>query len=361
MSRIAVAVSGGVDSAVAAARLVDAGHEVTAVHLALDKPGAISAAWQQPIFDAQAVARALGVPFQLWDFTTQFRRLVTNDFIDQYSNGKTPNPCLVCNKSIKFGVMLDRAMSAGFDSLATGHYAQLVREDGVVQLHRASDTAKDQSYVLGVLTQEQLQRACFPLGASTKSSVRAEAKARNLPVARKAESMDLCFIPNGNTGEWLTNHLGSRPGYIIDQSGTVLGEHNGTHLFTIGQRKGMKLRVPADDGEPRFVLDVDAQSRQVIVGPRAHLVVEQLEAGPADWLAGQAPTEPFSGLVQVRAHGDQYEALISPRSDGGIDVDLITPIRGVAPGQTAVVYDGTNVVVSATINRTSSGAREATM
>jgi len=346
LSRLVAAVSGGVDSAVTAARLRDDGHDVTAVHLML-RDGAEAAAQ-----DARRVAEALGVPFELWDLRDDFARLVLGSFTGEYASGRTPNPCLVCNRTIKFGALLDRAMASGFDGVATGHYAQVARTDDAASLMRAADTAKDQSYVLSVLTQAQLRHIWLPLGGSTKDEVRADASARGLPVAAKSESMDLCFIPDGDTAGWLGARLGDHPGDIVDETGTVLGRHHGTYRFTVGQRKGLNLERPAPDGEPRFVLNLDAAQGHVVVGPKTRLAVTQLICGPATWASGTAPTEPLDALVQVRAHSGTHECTVSPMADGTVRVALPTPIIGVAPGQTAAFYDGSTVLGSATIGRT---------
>ena len=332
--------SGGVDSAVAAARLLDTGHTVTAVHLVLQSADAAA--------DAKAVADSLGVPFELWDLSDEFLSSVIGNFVDEYSNGRTPNPCLTCNRTIKFGAMLDRVLARGFDGLATGHYARLAGTS-TIELHRAAELAKDQSYVLAGLTQAQLRRTWLPLGASSKAEVRAEAGGRSLPVAHKAESMDLCFIPDGDTPGWLRHHLGPRPGEIVDESGEVLGTHEGTYLYTIGQRRGLNLRRPAADGQPRFVIALDAPNHRVVVGPKAHLATRTLETAPVVWSSGVAVSAPFDGRAQVRAHGEVVDCRVTPREDGGIGIELGTPIAGVAPGQTAVVYNDDRVVVAGVI------------
>jgi len=349
MARIVAAVSGGVDSAVATARLIDAGHDVTAVHLLL-VPG--SQPDSGPVVDASDVAKRLGVPFEVWDMRDDFRRHVLDDFVAEYAAGRTPNPCLRCNRAIKFGGLLQRASDAGFDGVATGHYARLLRgEGGVVELHRARDASKDQSYVLSVLGQDQLRSVFLPLGDSTKDDVRAEADARGLALAGKSESMDLCFIPDGDRAGWLHQRLGARPGVIVDESGTVLGRHDGTYRFTIGQRKGLDLRRPSHDGAPRFVVGIDAAQGRIVVGSHGRLAVVLLHCGRATWTSGEAPSGPMSASVQVRAHGDEYAATVVPLSDGSVEIAPINPIMGVAPGQTAALYEGTRVVGSATIEQ----------
>ena len=349
MARIVAGVSGGVDSAVAAARLIDAGHDVTAVHLLLQpdaEPGSRTAD------DASRVAKRLGIAFEIWDMRDAFQRLVLDDFVAEYAAGRTPNPCLKCNRTIKFGELLARASDAGYDGVATGHYARLAPgADGVVELMRASDASKDQSYVLSVLGQDQLQRVFLPLGGSTKHEVRADAMARNLPVASKSESMDLCFIPDGDRVGWLHSRLGMRSGAIVDEAGAVLGHHDGTYRYTIGQRKGLNLKHPSPDGAPRFVVGLDPRQGLVIVGPHERLAVGMLRCGPAVWTSGEAPDRPLALAVQVRAHGEEYAATVAPASDGTVDIHLATPIMGVAPGQTAAFYDGPRVVGSATIGQ----------
>src|SRR5215468_6915079 len=251
--RVLAAMSGGVDSAVAAARAVDAGHEVTGVHLALSsnpqsyRSGARGCCTLEDARDARRAADVIGIPFYVWDMAERFERDVVADFVVEYAAGRTPNPCLRCNEKIKFAAVLDRAIALGFDAVVTGHHARL-GPDGL--LRRSVDLAKDQSYVLAVLTREQLDRSIFPLGDSTKSQVRAEAANRGLAVAEKPDSHDICFIADGDTRGFLRDHLGEAPGDIVDGgTGAVVGRHQGAYAYTIGQRKGLDLRVPAADGK----------------------------------------------------------------------------------------------------------------
>jgi len=348
---LVAAVSGGVDSAIATARLKSLGHRVTAVHLLL-RPEADEQS--SATITARGVAEALGAPFEVWDMRPTFQTCVLQYFQNEYAAGRTPNPCLRCNRTVKFGALLDQALERGFDGVATGHYARVIRLDGDdrVELRRAVDASKDQSYVLSVLTQEQLGRAWFPLGDSTKPQVRAEAASLGLPVAQGAESMDLCFIPDGDTGAWLRERLGPRPGEIVDETGALLGRHDGTYRYTVGQRKGLNIRVPAAGGEPRFVTRVDATSGRVVAGPREHLAVSAMRCGPAVWTSGTTPDKPLAVRVQVRAHGDEHDAVVTPLPGGEVEVALPQPIVGVAPGQTAAFYDGIRVVGSAVINDT---------
>lgn len=287
--KILAAMSGGVDSAVAAARAVEAGHEVVGVHLALSRmPGTLRTGSRgcctlEDSMDARRVCAQLGIPFFVWDFSERFKEDVVDDFIAEYEAGRTPNPCMRCNEKIKFAALLERAVSLGFDAVVTGHYARVItNDDGNRELHRAADWAKDQSYVLGVLTHEQLKHAWFPLATTpSKAEVRAEAERRGFSVAKKPDSYDICFIPEGDTRAWLGEHIQMRPGMIKDTSGNVVGEHPGAQGFTVGQRKGLALGTPAPDGKPRFVLEIRPKTNEVIVGSRGYfLSTKSAEFGP---------------------------------------------------------------------------------
>ncbi len=357
--KVVAAMSGGVDSAVAAARAVEAGHDVTGIHLALSRnpasyrSGARGCCTIEDANDARRAADVIGIPFYVWDLSDRFHDDVVEDFMDEYAAGRTPNPCLRCNEKIKFAAVLDRALALGFDAVATGHYAQIrTTPDGTAELHRAVDAGKDQSYVLGVLTQEQLAHSLFPLGDTAKPQVRAEAAARDLLVADKPDSHDICFVADGDNAGWLREKLGERApnhsGAIVDgTSGTELGRHDGTFGFTIGQRKGLRLGIPAPDGKPRYVLDIEPVSGTVTVGPREALTVDRITADRPRW-CGAAPTALLEGTVQLRAHGSEHRARVTV-GDDVVTIELLDPAQGIAPGQAAVLYDGTRVVGSATI------------
>jgi tRNA-specific 2-thiouridylase len=357
--RVVVAMSGGVDSAVAAARAVEAGYDVTGVHLALSRnPGTYRTGSRgcctiEDANDARRAADVLGIPFYVWDLSTRFHDDVVEDFKAEYLAGRTPNPCLRCNEKIKFAAMLDRALALGFDALATGHYAELrTADDGSVELHRAVDHGKDQSYVLGVLTQEQLRHSLFPLGDTPKPEVRREAERRGLLVADKPDSHDICFVADGDTGGWLKDKLGEGSGTFVDHaSGDVLGSHDGSFAFTVGQRKGLRIDRPAPDGRPRYVLSIEPVSQTVTVGPREELTVDRLDGIRPRW-CGAAPEGPLEGSVQLRAHGEEHRARVTVAGES-VTVELHDPAQGIAPGQSAVVYDGTRVVGSCTIAATS--------
>jgi len=363
--RVVAAMSGGVDSAVAAARAAEAGHDVTGIHLALSRnpqsyrTGARGCCTIEDANDARRAADVIGIPFYVWDLSDRFHEDVVEDFMDEYAAGRTPNPCLRCNEKIKFAAVLDRALALGFDAVATGHYAQLrTAADGTVEMHRSVDHGKDQSYVLGVLDQEQLRHSLFPLGGSTKVEVRREAAARGLLVADKPDSHDICFVADGDNAGWLREKLGERApnrgGRIVDESGTLVGEHEGTYAFTIGQRRGLRLGRPAPDGKPRFVLDIEPVSGTVTVGPRERLAVDRLTGTRPRWCG--APPVRVEGGVQLRAHGEEHPAVVTVIGSGAdqrVEVELGVPAYGIAPGQAVVVYDGTRVVGSATIAATS--------
>ncbi|XVX21433.1 tRNA 2-thiouridine(34) synthase MnmA [Actinomycetota bacterium] len=357
--RVVAAMSGGVDSAVAAARMLEAGHEVVGVHLALSQSAATlresarGCCTIEDAGDARRVADRLGIPFYVWDVAERFRRDVVDDFVAGYAAGRTPNPCLRCNEKIKFAALLDKALALGFDAVATGHYAQIVeRPDGTRELHRAVDQAKDQSYVLGVLDEDQLARSFFPLGDTTKPDIRAEAQERGFAVASKPDSHDICFIADGDTRAWLTERLGERPGEIVDADGAVVGAHNGAYAFTVGQRRGLHLPRPAADGQPRYVVDVDVPRNVVTVGTAELLGVDVIRGDHLRW-CGPAPEGEVRLGAQIRAHGEEVPASVRvTRGEPGepsVEVRLERRVRGVAPGQSVVLYEGTRVVGSATI------------
>ena len=321
--KVLAAMSGGVDSAVAAARAVDAGHDVTGVHLALSKnpqsfrSGARGCCSREDAHDARRAADRLGIPFYVWDLSDRFAADVVDDFVAEYAAGRTPNPCLRCNEKIKFAAVLDRGVALGFDAVCTGHYARLVEDPAGRELHRAADPAKDQSYVLGVLNADQIARSLFPLG---------------------------------DTAGFLDQRLGRRPGPVVDASGAAIGEHDGTHHFTIGQRRGLRLGVPAADGKPRYVLDIAPVTGTVTVGPHEALAVRSLDASRPSW-AGPVELGPWRGHVQIRAHGAALPASALLQPDR-VEVTLDEPALGAAPGQAVVLYEGTRLVGSATIAAT---------
>lgn len=354
--KVLAAMSGGVDSSVAAARMVDAGHEVVGVHLALSsaagtlRNGSRGCCSKEDAGDARRVADVLEIPFYIWDFAERFADEVIGDFVASYARGETPNPCVRCNETIKFSALSARALALGFDAVATGHYARL--SEG--RLRRALDRDKDQSYVLGVLTADQLGHAVFPIGDTPKSAIREEAARRGLAVADKPDSYDICFIPSGDTRAFLGARIGVRPGAVVDAEGSVLARHDGVHGFTIGQRKGLGIAGPGPDGNPRYVTGIDAETGTVRVGTVEDLEVWSLTGRDPVFAAGSAPAGRLDCEVQVRAHGGVVPAVAELR-DGFLEVQLREPLRGVAPGQTVVLYrpdpGGDEVIGSATLCR----------
>jgi len=351
--RVLAALSGGVDSAVAAARAVDAGHEVVGVHMALSRTrdqfrtGSRGCCSIEDAGDARRAADVLGIPYYVWDLSEQFEQTVVADFLAEYEAGRTPNPCVRCNEHIKFAALLDKAVALGFDAVCTGHYARIVvRDDGTRELHRARDAAKDQSYVLAVMGPERLARSMFPLGdVASKDETRAEAAARGLSVSAKPDSYDICFVADGDTQGFLRSRLGSRPGEVVDTSGEVVGEHDGAYAYTVGQRRGLALGRPAADGKPRYVLSIEPVANRVVVGSADELVVDTVTADQAVWYSR---VDDADCQVQVRAHGAPVDARATVR-DGHVEVVLPTGLRGVAAGQSLVLYDGTRVLGQATV------------
>jgi tRNA-specific 2-thiouridylase len=346
--KLLAALSGGVDSAVAAALAVEDGHDVTAVHLALSsapatlRTGSRGCCSKEDARDAGRVADVLGIPYYVWDFAERFRTDVVDDFVAEYAAGRTPNPCLRCNEKIKFAAVLDRARALGFDAVVTGHHARLT--DGV--LRRSVDVAKDQSYVLAVLTPEQLAGTVLPLGALTKAQVREHAAARGLGVADKPDSSDVCFIADGDTAAFLRSRLGAQPGPVVDAlTGAVVGRHDGAYGFTVGQRRGLALTTPAADGRPRYVLGLEPVTSTVTVGPREALEVTVVHADRPRELA---PLRlPLTAEVQLQAHGRPHPCTVE-RDGHGWRVELAAPVPRPAAGQAAVLYDGDRVLGSAT-------------
>jgi tRNA-specific 2-thiouridylase len=352
MADVLVAMSGGVDSAVTAALLVEQGHAVTGVHLKLadvpldeQVPGH-GCCTLDDAQDARRVAQLLDIPFYVWDLSEIFRTQVQDPFADLYARGLTPNPCVTCNERVKYAALLDRARRLGFGALATGHHARLRRGHGDdvdqlepvvapgpgVRLFRAADARKDQTYVLYVATADELAHTLLPVGELSKDQVRAEAEARGLRVASKPDSYDVCFIPDGDTAGYLAERLPSVPGDIVDVDGTVLGRHEGVWRYTVGQRRGLGLGTH----ERRFVIDLDAARNRVVVGPRSAIACGWAELGDVTWITGAAPTGPVT--VQVRAHGRPVPGRVARTPGGRTRLDLDEPVHGLARGQSAVVY-----------------------
>jgi tRNA-uridine 2-sulfurtransferase len=347
--RVVIAMSGGVDSSVAAALLVEQGYEVIGVMLRLwSEPappaldGTVEAATNrccsvESIHDARSVADKLGIPFYVINAEHPFKTNVVDFFIREYAAGRTPNPCLMCNRTIRFGHLLNYARSLGASYLATGHYARIRRgTGGRYQLWRGADRAKDQSYVLSVLGQADLAQALFPVGEYTKPQVRGLAVERGLPTASRADSQDLCFITDGDYRRFLADQAPEavRPGPILDREGRTLGAHRGLPFYTIGQRSGLGIAA----SQPLYVLALDPGRNAVIVGSAAELGRSWLRAGPINWIAGEQPASPFQAEVQIRYHALPASATVTPLPDGHAEVRTALPLRDIAPGQAAVFY-----------------------
>lgn len=355
--KLIAAMSGGVDSAVAAARAVEEGHDVIGVHLALSsnpqkyRSGARGCCTIEDSHDARRAADVIGIPFYIWDMADEFHAGVVENFMSEYKAGRTPNPCLRCNEKIKFAAVLDRAKAMGFDGVITGHYARTRTTESGRTLHRAVDPLKDQSYVLAVLNREQISGALFPLGDTEKVDIRLEAQRRGLAVAQKPDSHDICFVPSGDNAGWLRERMGSEDGPIVDQDGKEIGKHKGAYTYTIGQRKGLGITVPTADGSPRFVLKIEPVTNTVVVGAREELAVTSMKGERAIWCGPDVAAGDHRGFVQVRAHGQALPCTY--RFDGThLQADLDAPLLGLATGQAMVIYDGDRVVGSATICET---------
>ena len=338
---VVVAMSGGVDSSVAAALLQRQGYQVSGMMLRLwSEPGremSNRCCTPEAMGIARRVAGQLNIPFYAVNAQDTFRHTVVEYFLEGYASGGTPNPCLACNRHIRWEFLLNRALALGADYMATGHYVRLLREPGQpVRLFEAVDQHKDQSYVLHVLEQAQLQHALFPLGDLTKDEVRAIATELDLPAAQSKESQDLCFLAGQDYRDFLDRHApdASAAGPILDSSGRQVGEHDGLAHYTIGQRKGLGISSP----EPLYVLEKDPARNAVIVGTREELGRDTLSTGPVNWQNGIAPDGPFQSWVKIRYSARKAPATVTPLADGSAEVVFDEPQRDITPGQAAVFY-----------------------
>lgn len=342
--RAVVAMSGGVDSSVAAALLVQQGYEVIGMMMRLwsedcGEGGANRCCTPGQMADARRIADQLGIPFYVIDTQDVFRSRIVQFFIDRYAAGDTPNPCIECNRHIRFEWLLNHALAMDADFLATGHYARTERlAGGRVRLLMGLDPAKDQSYVLSVLTQEKLRHVLFPVGDYAKQKVRAIAAELQLPVAQKHDSQDLCFLSDGDYRRFLQEHspASMQPGPIVRRDGQLLGQHTGLPGYTIGQRKGLGIGGP----EPLYVIEMDTARNALIVGSREELGRSVLVAGRVNWVSGEAPTAPFRAEVKIRYKAYPAPATVTPLATDRIEVAFDEPLRDITPGQGAVVYQG---------------------
>lgn len=351
-TRVVVAMSGGVDSSVTAALMVEAGYDVVGVTLqlydhgqAVNRKGACCAG--QDIYDARAVAARLGIPHYVLDYESRFKEAVIDDFADSYLRGETPIPCVRCNQTVKFKDLLSTAHDLGADVLATGHYVRRESTPDGPALLRAVDAGRDQSYFLFATTREQLDFLRFPLGGMEKSETRAHAERFDLPVAAKPDSQDICFVPEGNYARIVEKLRpeAHAPGEIVDQEGNVLGTHNGIINFTIGQRRGLGLGGRPEGEEPLYVVRLNPDRQQVVVGPRGALGLSSLRVGALNWLGGKSfPSEGLDCSVKLRSTMAPVAARVICGDGSGAEVFLQEPQFGISPGQACVIYDGERVL-----------------
>jgi len=332
--KVAVAVSGGVDSSAAALLLKEAAYEVIGIHMRL---------WRSPRFDYQAhraenICRILGIPYHLVDLQKEFESCVVDYFCQEYQQGRTPNPCVACNQHIKFGLLLDKALSLGADYLATGHYAKVEHSSDGHCLLKAADTSRDQSYFLYTLTQEKLGHVLFPLGEHSRDEVKQMAKQARLPTATRS-SQDICFIFQKNYGAFLSQRFSTLPGDIIDTQGKKLGQHRGIAFYTIGQRHGLGLAFD----KPLYVIRIEPESNRIVLGPEKELYSQKLAAQKLNWISGKAPQEPITVTAKIRYKSKEAEAILFFRNDS-VDVHFTQPQKAVTPGQAIVFYNAGEVL-----------------
>lgn len=340
--------SGGVDSSVAAALLAEQGHDVIGLSMQLYDQRGGDQTWGScctldDLHDARRVASVIGFPHYIVNFERQFRETVISNFVHEYASGRTPLPCAHCNSDLKFSTLLERARGLGAEHVATGHYARVERDaNGRWLLKRSADREKDQSYFLFSLTQEQLARAIFPVGMLAKSEVRSQARRLGLAVAEKPDSQEICFIPNRDYAAFIERKEPSivRGGTIVDEDGHHLGTHGGVHRFTIGQRKGLGIASTI----PLYVLEIDADAGQVMVGPRTALQRVRLTASGVNWIAFDAPSTPVRVAAQIRHRHQPAPGVVRALPDGCAEMIFDDPQAAITPGQAVVFYDGEAVV-----------------
>lgn len=340
--KILVALSGGVDSAAVAVMLKNAGMEVGGATMLLCPEGESGAA------DAKAAAQRLSIPFFLFDLREEFRTFVINDFIETYMRGETPNPCIVCNKTMKFGRFTDLAVENGYEKIATGHYSKIKKDGDRYLLYKSDNTQKDQSYVLWSLTQNALSRLLLPLGTLSKDDAREAAREAALENANKKESQDICFIPDKDYAAFIRKETGRvfPSGDFCDEEGNILGTHKGIIHYTVGQRRGLGLALPA----PLYVKKKDVQNNRVILCPSERLFSDALSAREVNWIATDSITSPIRLEAKIRYGALQVPCTVIPTGKDTVRVEFDTPQRAISPGQSVVFYDGDCVVGGGIIN-----------
>jgi tRNA-specific 2-thiouridylase len=341
--RVAVALSGGVDSSIAACLLQEAGYDLIGMTMGLLSEDRQSCPSTDSICDAENVCRMLDVPFHFIDLEQEFKQHVIDYFCKEYAYGQTPNPCVACNRHIKFGCLLDRALSLNVDYLATGHYARIEHHDNHYHLLKGIDAGKDQSYVLYTLGQDKISRLLFPLGGYTRRQVREMASQKGLPSAGKPSSQDVCFI-SADYGTFLSRYVATTPGDIVDIRGTVLGQHRGTVFYTVGQRHGLGLVAT----EPIYVTGIDADKHQLIVGPEEKLYRSRLTATDVSWVSGKPLSKPTLVTVKIRYRAPDAVATLYP-STGRVEIKFRHPQLAITPGQAVVFYKEDEVLGGGTI------------
>jgi tRNA-specific 2-thiouridylase len=356
--RVAVAMSGGVDSSVAAALLVEQGYDVVGVMMRLwaeaPTPGGVEGQNRccapQAVDDARCVAAQLGIPFYLVNYEEAFRACVVDYFVDEYSRGRTPNPCLACNQHIRFGRLLRQALALDAKCLATGHYARIDGNGEGYRLRMGLDRHKDQSYVLYMLGQEELQHVVFPVGGLTKPQVRRMARERGLPVADRDESMELCFVADDDYRRFLREHAPQavQPGPILNTAGQEIGQHQGLPFYTVGQRRGLGIAA----AEALYVLRLDVAHNALIVGPAGELGRQRLVAQRVRYVRGEPPPHPVRVQAKIRYKATLTDARWTPLADGRARVEFDLPLRDITPGQAVVAYQGDAVLGGGIIDRT---------
>jgi tRNA-specific 2-thiouridylase len=332
--RVAVALSGGIDSSASALLLKEAGCEVIGVHMRL---------WDSPLCDYQAgraenICRILEIPYHQVDLQKEFERCVVDYFCREYQQGRTPNPCVACNQHIKFGLLLDKALSLGAGYLATGHYAGVEHSGDGHRLLKAADTRRDQSYFLYTLTQEKLGHVLFPLGGHSKDEVKQMAKQAGLPAAARS-SQDICFISQRNYGSFLSQRFSAQPGDVVDTRGRKLGQHRGIAFYTIGQRHGLGLA----SGNPLYIIRIEPERNRIVLGHEKELYSRKLVARKLNWISGKVPQEPITAKARIRYKSKEAEANLFFSNDS-VDVHFAQPQKAITPGQAIVFYNGDEVL-----------------